>query len=115
MTTTVKKKIENGLLKSDFLQLSSPHSQLEIDTIGNRMRKKFEILLYEFSKLTMIGSVEDSRKIIDRILSQKPVYYASNQTASDLVDKIQSILNQNISFNLSKMILLINFYKICFC
>jgi len=97
-----KKQIDKVAdIKMDFNGLTTPHTQDAIDSIGNRMRKKFEILLYEFSKLTMIGAVEDSRKIIDRILSEKPVYYNSKLTASDLVDKLQSVLNQNIPYNLT--------------
>lgn len=92
-------KVED--IKADFIGLNTPHSQAAIDSIGNRMRKKFEILLYEFSKLSMIGAVEDSSKIIDRILTEKPVYYNSKLTASDLVDKLQMVLNQNIPFNLT--------------
>lgn len=89
-------------IKNDFTELTIPHTQADIDSIGNRIRKKFEVLLYEYSKLAMIGAVEDSNKIIDRILGGKPVYYNSKDTASDLVDKLQVILNQNISNHLMK-------------
>lgn len=96
---TLVENVEN--INNTFIGLASPHSQEDIDSIGNRIRKKFEILLYEFSKLSMIGTVEDSNKIINRILNGKPIYYNSKETASDLVDKLQMVLNQNISHNLS--------------
>lgn len=91
-------KVEN--INVDFAQLITPHSQNDIDSIGNRIRIKFEILLYEFSKLVMIGAVEDSNKIIDRILSSKAVYYKSKATASDLIDKIQMVLDHPNQYNL---------------
>lgn len=87
-------------IKNNFEGLASPHTQMDIDLIGNKIRKKFEVLLYEFSKLIMIGAVEDSNKIIDRILNEKPVYYNSANTASDLVDKLQMVLNDGNSYNL---------------
>jgi len=42
--------------------------------IGNDLRKKFERLLYEFSKILMIGSVEESNKILE-ILDKKENMY----------------------------------------
>jgi len=96
-----KKLIENiSDIEADFIGLSTNHTQAAIDSIGNRVRKKFEILLYEFSKLAMIGAVEDSSKILGRILTEKPIYYNTTLTASDLVDKLQTVLNQDIPFNL---------------
>lgn len=89
-------------IRNDYKNLILPHVTSEIDTIGNRIRKKFEVLLYEYSKLLMIGAVEDSNKIIERIMNGKNSYYHGSLTASDLLDKLQGVLNQNNPHNLTK-------------
>jgi len=42
--------------------------------IGNKLRQKFERLLYEFSKILMIGGVEESNKILEDILDSQDIY-----------------------------------------
>ncbi len=61
-----------------------------IDDIGNRVRQKFEILLYEVSKLLSIGAVEESAKIIEKIINKENIYIKCD----DLVEDIESIVNQ---------------------
>lgn len=87
-------------IKNDFQQLGDAASPLDIESMGNRVRKKFEVLLYEYSKLLMIGSVEDSKKILERLTNGKPAYFNNNKTASDLIDSIEIILNENNPHNL---------------
>ena len=82
-------------IKDDFQILTSPNTNMDIESVGNRIRKKFEILLYEFSKVVMVGAVEDSKKILERITTGKSVYYHDKNTASDLIDIIQNILSAN--------------------
>lgn len=91
-------------IKGEYNSLIHPASTQQIDEIGNKIRQKFEILLYEFSKLIMIGAVEDSNKIINRIESSKNIYYNGGKTASDLIDEISGILAENNSHNLSNRI-----------
>ena len=43
-------------------------------TIANQLRQKFERLLYEFSKILMIGSVEESNKILELLDKTKNIY-----------------------------------------
>ena len=96
-------KSENDLaknIKNNFKELTSPSSE-EIESIGNRVRKKFEILLYEYSKLLMIGSLEESKNILDRITDGKPIYFKDNKSASDLVDIIGNILLEGNPINLA--------------
>ncbi|MDB5117707.1 MAG: hypothetical protein JWQ79_3199 [Mucilaginibacter sp.] len=96
----IKSGIEKvQLIKNDFDGLTA--TNVEIEMIGNRIRKKFEILLYEYSKLLMIGTVEDSKKILDRITLGKPCYYTNHKTASDLIDIIEQILLENNQNNLT--------------
>lgn len=42
--------------------------------IGNKLRQKFERLLYELSKILMVGGVEESNKILEHILNQENIY-----------------------------------------
>ncbi|MGJ1367906.1 hypothetical protein [Sphingobacterium spiritivorum] len=88
-------------IREDYNNIVTPGTSSEIEAIGNRIRRKFEILLYEYSKLLMVGAVEDSNKIIDRIMYGKSAYYNSKKTASDLVDNLQSIIDENNPNNLS--------------
>jgi hypothetical protein len=109
----IKSEIERvKTIKDDFNALTSSAAAGDIENIGNRIRKKFEILLYEYSKLLMIGTVEDSKKILDRITQGKSAYYKSNNTASDLVDSIENILLENNPNNLiNRLQATINTYK----
>ncbi|HFU75855.1 MAG TPA: hypothetical protein ENK66_06370 [Arcobacter sp.] len=76
------------------------NNHTDIESVGNKIRQRFEVLLYEFSKLLMVGAVEDSKKIIDRIQSNNSIYFKNkenkrekNRTASDLVDDIKYLLD----------------------
>ncbi len=84
----IKKDYDNILDKNDISQL---------ETIGNRIRQKFERLLYEISKSLMIGTVEESKKIIERIEQGKSVYFdfqnKKEKDANDLVDEINKVIN----------------------
>jgi len=84
----------------ELLTIPTPN----IEDIGNRIRKKFEVLLYEFSKLFMIGAVEDSKKILERIENSKSIYFNNKKTASDLLDKIQDVLNEHNPNNIDERI-----------
>jgi len=88
-------------LKEDYDSIPDKNDITQLDNIGNRIRQKFEILLYEFSKLLMVGAVEDSKKIIERIENSKNIYFLGKKTASDLIDEIISILNEENHHNLS--------------
>jgi len=95
----IKSEIETAeKIKKDYYDFAQPHQVADIEGVGNRIRKKFEVLLYEYSKLLMIGAVEDSNKILDRIIRDKSAYYKDGKTASDLLDEIQAVLNEN-NFN----------------
>lgn len=91
----LKAEIERAKSISDaYTNLANAISPIDIDSIGNRIRKKFEVLLYEYSKLLMIGAVEDSKKIIERIMHGQSAYFkGKNSTASDLVDEIDEIIS----------------------
>lgn len=82
------------------------------EVVGNKIRQRFEVLLYEISKLLMVGGVEDSKKILERVELGKSVYFKNkvnqrdkNKTASDLVDEIKGILdNENLKVDIEEKI-----------
>lgn len=102
----LKAEIERARnIREAYNNLGNAITPIDIDSIGNRIRKKFEVLLYEYSKLLMIGAVEDSRKIIERILHGQAAYYKpKSETASNLVDEIETLLNNPAVGNLSQAI-----------
>ncbi len=57
--------------------------------IGNKLRQKFERLLYELSKLLMIGGVEESNKILETILENKSIYILKYEDTSTGKKKIK--------------------------
>ncbi len=63
--------------------------------VGNQLRQKFERLLYEFSKLLMIGGVEESNKILEVIARDSKFYLfkdgKNNKNSNDLVGEIANI------------------------
>lgn len=75
-------------------------NHVEIESVGNKIRQRFEVLLYEFSKLLMVGAVEDSKKIMERIENSNNIYFNNKKTASDLLDEIGNILNEQAPQNL---------------
>lgn len=108
-------KVEN--IKNAYEELPKPLNEGKIDEIGNRIRKKFEALLYELSKIIMIGAVEESKNIITKVNTSNNLYFNSNKTATDLVNEIINILNdENTSENYlilkNRIFARINLYKI---
>ena len=69
------------------------------DNKGNLIRQKFERLLYEFSKILMIGSVEESNKILEILFNNKKKYLKKEgkifKTSNDLVIEIEALLANN--------------------
>lgn len=83
-------------------ELNTPHVNLE--DMGNRLRKRFEYAIYEFSQLLLLGAVEEPDKVLARICSQKVCYLDGKKGAADLVDEIQTTLNTENQMNLATRI-----------
>ena len=64
--------------------------------IGNKIRQKFERLLYEFSKILMIGGVEESNKILENLNNNKKKYFLIKDkkylNANDLIIEIENYI-----------------------
>ncbi len=88
----IHSKYENltkNKLKLSELETNFKNSIITPEEAGNKIRQKFEILLYELSKILLVGGVEDSNNILDRILSDKFVYIKPY----DLISEIETQIN----------------------
>lgn len=67
--------------------------------IGNRIRKRFEFLAGEVSKLICTGGIAESGQLLGAILAPKKLYYEYDRankklnTVYDLVDELTAIIN----------------------
>lgn len=95
-------------LKSKLNLLTNNSNQSEIDSLGNEVRRKFESLLYEFSKLLSIGAFEESSKIIERLTSNDEIFLKINGQkllkADDLIKEIIDVLEDRNQSNLNQRI-----------
>ena len=70
-----------------------------IGDIGNRIRKRFEFLVCEVSKLLYTGGIAESGKLIEAINTPKKLYYeydAANKktnTVFDLIEELTTIID----------------------
>lgn len=70
-----------------------------IGDIGNRIRKRFEFLVCEVSKLLYTGGIAESGKLIEAINAPKKLYYeydAANKktnTVFDLIEELTAIID----------------------
>ena len=102
--TTQSNKVYINPSKKKKLQLSDLKEELEnqnpeLDNISNKMRQKFEILLYELSKIMMVGGVEESKNILNSIIQQKKAYlYKDGNSIKgifELIEEIDKIVSSN--------------------
>ena len=86
--------LKNSIKKvSDIKQLYETDRR-QVEQVGNEIWQKFEVLLYEFSKILMIGAVEDSTKILEYLENSKNIYYNNGKTASELIEDLISIIDR---------------------
>lgn len=68
-----------------------------LGTIGNRIRKRFEFLVGEVSKLVYTGGLAECSKLIEAINTSKKLYYeydgTKTNTVYDLVDELTAIVD----------------------
>lgn len=106
---TYQQSSENTVnkIKEEYYQRS------DVEQTGNRIRKRFEVLLYELSKLLQIGTLEESSKIIELLSRNEPIYFdQSGKTINDLMKEIETTLNSPCDVNLKQRLLTkINDYR----
>lgn len=104
--------LRNSVKRVKDIKTAYESNPQQIVQIGNEIRQKFEILLYEFSKILMIGAVEDSNLILENLESSKNIYYKDGKTAHDLIEELINILDGPYQNNLNhKLKTKINEYK----
>lgn len=107
----IGKEDEEKTIKYRFKNLKDNGETAEdnFEKLGNDLRKKFERLLYEFSKLLLIGGVEESNKILENIEKNDfmvlDYYKILNLLDSGKMDKIKLINHKIEKFDLIKDIL----------
>lgn len=75
---------------TDLEQEYRPTAQgFNISDYGNKLRKKFERLVYELSKIIMVGGVEESNKILEAILDNKNIYLLKYEEGSGRNRKVK--------------------------
>lgn len=88
------------------------------ETIGNRLRQRFEVLLYELAKLSQIGNFEESKLIISSLMDQdnKNVFLVREgdkvlNSYSLLSDFIRLLFNNRVSDKYLRQCLLCKYRK----
>ena len=88
----IKKRLELNKLEEKLDALEEEN----IATLGNDFRQKFEILLYEFSKILMVGGVEETKNILETLIKQEKLYFFKDgnqlKGSLDLLSKIENII-----------------------
>lgn len=100
-------------IQSDYENVDA-HTNDSLEQFGNRIRKTFEVLLYEFSKALVVGGVEESKIILERIRNRKSIYVKSREkNVYNLIEEIEALLTNSIPNELlvSKINNKINSYK----
>jgi hypothetical protein len=84
ITESIKKrKSELEKLEKDWINTKDGKD------IGNKIRQRFEILLYEFSKILMIGGVEESNKILEAVINNRLYLKDENNACCELSSEIE--------------------------
>lgn len=90
--------INNSELDSKAIRESLAEDPEAVVFIGNKIRQRFEVLLYKISHLLLIGAVEESKNIISRMERRKALYYNHGKNADDLVDEISRELRNKKNY-----------------
>ena len=99
----------------DIYSNINSNTTYDIEDIGNKVRKRFEIILNELSKILMLNGLEDYGKILDRICNSRSIFLQPDgRNVYDLIDEVDSLLTKNIPDHKIKKLLRdkINSYKL---
>ncbi len=61
-----------------------------LDSLGNRIRQLFEIQVHDLAKIIISGGVEESKDILGRLTTGKPVYFKGGKNIYDLVNTLEN-------------------------
>lgn len=77
------------------LKESIIRNEISLEDAGNEIRQFFEILIHKLARRLQSGGLEESKSLINRILSTDVVYLHDNQTANDLIDQLYALINND--------------------
>jgi energy-coupling factor transporter ATP-binding protein EcfA2 len=88
----------SGKILNDYKALSRTNPAAAASQAGNRIRKCFEAVLYEYAKLIQIDQFEEANRVLARLIDKrKPVFVKIENNkvygACELLDEIISIVN----------------------
>lgn len=94
---------QNSEVKAGEIKDKYNAPDAEVEQVGNMIRKRFEVLLHELSKLLQVGTFEESKKIIELLSCDKPIYLNdSGKNVYDLIEGIEKILKNANDHNLKQ-------------
>jgi hypothetical protein len=79
--------------------------KLNVEDLGNAIRRHFEYLIARFTELTQIGRREDTDKLLNQIISKSNIYLCtdnnhkikgSNELVTELITTINSASDNNL-------------------
>ena len=72
--------------------------EVGLDNIGTIIRRRFEALLLEVTKILCVGASEDASTLVNRLLSQdKPIYLRKRKGKIHIADDLVSEISQKLS------------------
>ena len=82
-------------------------NEFPANAIGNELRQRFEVLVYELSRLNNIGELQETRTLLDRLCKKGTPPYLSVEngkckTVYDLVGEIYSNVTNGNSYKLAE-------------
>lgn len=108
----------SGKILSEYNALAKKDPATAANQAGNKIRKRFEAVLYEYAKLIQIGQFEDVNMILARLIDKhKPIYVKCVKKkvygTYELLDEIHTIINsrKNSSNKVSEVKSCINSYQ----
>ena len=90
-------------------------NHIDLNIISNRLRRRFEILVHEFSKHTLLDTHSRMKDMLTRLLEDKPIYMKKNGTgqfrySEDLILEIKTRLNEDPTSSLEDVKAIIDAY-----
>lgn len=79
-------------IKVQDLQKEYENRRCDYEMLGNKVRKCFEQLLHDLSIELSIGTLEETRTIIDRIANNKTIYWKRGSTLQELVSNLETLV-----------------------
>lgn len=99
---TYKEPGEHEKSRSQLLRERLESGEEDLQDLGNDIRRYFEELLHEFSKIVHVGGKNECSHILDRLENGKTVYLHEDEghhfkTAEDMLDHLKGIMGLEVN------------------